>query len=159
MAYCLSRMSISAFFLGQYKESIDFAQQGYDISVSLGHSWGICTSLCRLGFAYLGLQQTLPAQEKFTESILLSIKVKMIPLTLYALLGLACIFIIEGQDQIGQALYNYARQHPKTPQAFLQQANFWIKDSMISYLNPFEEDTSLDDIVELALSHITTVNP
>lgn len=115
MAYCLSRMSISAFFLGKYKESIDFAQQGYDMSVSLGHSWGICTSLCRLGFAHLGLQQTLLAQEKFTESIQLSIKVKMIPLTLYALLGLACIFIIEGQDQIGQALYNYVRQHPKTP--------------------------------------------
>jgi len=152
-AYCFSRMSISAFFLGQYEDSVQFAQQGYDIFVSLGHSWGICTSLCRMGFALLGLKHTARAKEKFIESIDLSMKVKMIPVSLYALLGLACIFIIEGKDQIGQALFSYLKSNPMTPQAFLQQADQWMIDSVGAQTLNFFNDASFEDVVEIVLPY------
>jgi len=156
-AYCYSRMSISAFFLGQFEESVQFAQQGYDIFISLGHSWGICTSLCRMGFAHLGLKHTGTAKEKFVESIDMSMKVKMIPVSLYALLGLACVFIIEGKDQIGQALFSYLKSHPKTPQAFLQQADLWMSDLPDPQTHYFYNDESVEDVVEVILPYASTL--
>ncbi len=52
-AYCLSRMSVDAFALGDHDDSVSLATQDYEIFLETGHRWGIQVSRCRLAFALL----------------------------------------------------------------------------------------------------------
>lgn len=157
-AYTLSRMSISAYFLEDYHQAVNFGQEGLEIFQKIGHRWGICASLCRLGFAYLGMGNTGKSGEYFNTALEQSKQFHMTPLSLYALAGLACTLAQEGEAKKATELFQYVLRHPQTPYIYVQQAARWLSDSDQS-LSP---DTSLatpkdgeleaiDDVIDRAL--------
>jgi len=120
--YSLSRMSMSACFLSQYDQALKLGEEALELFTELGHRWGISSSLSRMGFAYIGLGSMDLAREMFIEGLRFSQKNKMAPQSLYALAGLACNMMHEGQDNTAKELFSYVIQHPKTPKTYLDQA-------------------------------------
>ncbi len=132
-AYMFSRMSMSAYFLENYDHAIQFGQQGYETFYSLGHHWGINVSLCRTGFAYIGLGETEKARECFIAA-LRAVLGQSTPLMLYAILGLACSLVQSKRARLGLALYRYASANPKTPSIYPVQAKRWFEYVPLSAL-------------------------
>ncbi|MEA3325838.1 MAG: BTAD domain-containing putative transcriptional regulator [Chloroflexota bacterium] len=120
--YSLSRMSMSTCFLSHYDQALKLGEEALELFTELGHRWGISSSLSRLGFAYIGLGSTDIAREMFIEALRLSKQNQMAPLSLYALAGLACNMMHEGQEKPALELFSYVIQHPKAPKAYLDQA-------------------------------------
>jgi hypothetical protein len=52
----------------------------------------------------------------------------MLPLSLYALAGLASTLALEGEKRTAVELFAYVKQHPQTPTIFLDQAVRWMED-------------------------------
>ena len=125
-AYALSRMSMSAYFLEQYAEAARLGQEGYEMFLQIGHRWGICTSLCALGFAQLGLGDMAKARGYFRNALEESKPDQIVPQSLYALIGLACILSHDGEKERAIELLRFVRRHPETPSIYLDQAARWI---------------------------------
>ena len=125
-AYSLSRMSMSAFFIENYSHAIQFGQEGLQIFQLLNHRWGICTSLCQIGFSYLGSGKKNKAKVYFLQALSESRKNQMTPLILYALVGLASMLIQDGEEELGLEIYQYVKQNPGTPVLYLKQADIWF---------------------------------
>jgi tetratricopeptide (TPR) repeat protein len=126
--YSLSRMSMSACLLEEYAQAMQLGQEGYQIFAELGHRWGMCASLCRLGFASLGLGEITRAREFFLDALQQSRHDHMLPLSLYALIGLACVQSCEGDGKRALELYRYVQRHSQTPTPYLQMAARWMGD-------------------------------
>ena len=125
-AYAISRMSMSAYFLEEYAQAVQYGMEGYQIFQSLGHQWGMCTSLCRLGFAYIGQGEILKAKGCFNEALEQSRIYQMTPVSMYALVGMAATLAQEGEDKTAIELFQYVQSNPQTPALYLQQASRWI---------------------------------
>jgi predicted ATPase/DNA-binding SARP family transcriptional activator len=146
--YALSRMSMSAYFLKEYSQSIDFATKGYQIFLTLGHHWGVCTSLCRLGFGYIGVGNLKEAISCFWEALQQSRKYQMIPLSLYALAGMAAVKILsKGEEQAALELLRYVSCHPQLPAIYLQQTVRWFNPEYLEIIKK-ETTPNLDHEVE-----------
>jgi len=78
----------------------------------------------------------------------------MIPLSLYAMAGLACILTLEGEERKACELYHYVKHHPKTPTPYLEQAARWmgkldngiLQESCLS-MSKGEELETIDEVV------------
>jgi tetratricopeptide (TPR) repeat protein len=139
--YALSRMSMSAYFLEEYSQSINLAQEGYQIFLTLGHHWGVCTSLCRLGFGYIGMGKLQDAKNCFWDALQQSRKYQMIPLSLYALAGVSAVKILsEGEHKLALELFRFVNHHPQIPEIYLQQTARWFK---AEYLEMLRNETTL----------------
>jgi tetratricopeptide (TPR) repeat protein len=125
-AYTISRMSMSAYFLEEYTQAVQYGMEGYQIYLSLGHQWGICTSLCRLGFAYIGQGEILKAKDCFNDALEQSRIYQMTPVSMYALVGMAAALAQEGESKAAVELFQYVQSNPQTPALYLQQASRWI---------------------------------
>lgn len=130
--YSLSRMSMSACFLKDYESALNFGNEAYETFKNLSHRWGLSSSLSHKGFAYLGLGQVDMAREQFLRALEISQDNQLVPLSLFALAGLACVLMLSGQKTSSLELYMYVKQHPKIVTAYLQQACFWIDQCEIS---------------------------
>ena len=130
-AYAISRLSMSAYFLEEYDQAVQYGMEGYQIYHSLGHQWGMCTSLCRLGFAYIGQGEILKAKDCFNDALDQSRIYQMTPVSMYALAGMAAALAQEGEDKTAEELFQYVQRNPQTPTLYLQQASRWI-----AHVNP-----------------------
>lgn len=117
--YSLSRMSMSACFAGNYQLAIRSGDEAYQLFEEIGHSWGLASTLPRLGFAHLGMAQVEEARRLFQQGMRLSQQIDMVPLTLFALSGIA-MTMLKGENQAAAIdLLSYVVVHPKAPAAFL----------------------------------------
>ena len=147
-AYALSRMSMSAYFLEQYPEAAQLAQQGYEAFNEIGHRWGICTSLCGLGFANIGLGDRARAKAYFREALKESKPDQIVPQSLYAMIGLACCMAQEGEEERALELIQFVRKHPETPSIYLEQAVRWISQMEQASLRYPEQGAGTDEEME-----------
>lgn len=151
-AYAKSRMSMAAYFLEEYDQAIQFGQEGYDIFQLLGHRWGICTSLCRLGFAFIGKGDIPKAESHFYEALEQSRKNQMIPVSLYALAGLASTLACEGEGKKAIHLLRYVKHQPQIPALYLEQAVRCFKhlDQTLAQNEPAPpfENVELNEVIE-----------
>ncbi len=127
-AYSLSRMSIGAYFLEDYKGAIDFGEQAVKLFKSINHVWGTCASLGHLGFTHLRMGEIKRAQNIFYDSLELTSDSEMVPLSLYALAGIACTRVKEGNEKGGTRLFKYIQSHPKTPALYVEVAKHFLQD-------------------------------
>lgn len=93
----------------------------------VGHRWGICISLCRLGFAEVGCGQFEPAREHFLSALTQAHEHKLAPLALYSILGLACIYQREGKEVRAAELHHAVAENPQTPKIYLDLAARWLE--------------------------------
>jgi tetratricopeptide (TPR) repeat protein len=127
-AYALSRMSMSAYFLKQYPEAARLAQQGYKAFDEIGHRWSVCTSLCALGFANIGLRKREKAKAYFRDALEESRPDQIVPQSLYALIGFACCMAQDGEEEKALELLRFVRKHPETPSIYFEQAVRWTRN-------------------------------
>jgi tetratricopeptide (TPR) repeat protein len=165
-AYAKSRMSMGAYFLEEYPQAAQFGQEGYDIFQLLGHRWGICTSLCRLGFAFIGLGDIVKAKGYFNEALEQSRQNQMTPLSLYALAGLAATLAQEGEEKTAIELLRYVQRHPQTPALYVEQAARWFvyfDQTSAQNGSPVAlENVEMDEVINRLLSGValhSTVEP
>jgi predicted ATPase/tetratricopeptide (TPR) repeat protein len=155
--YSLSRMSMSAYFLEIYPQAVQFGQEGYRIFLEIGHRWGKCTSLYRLGFAYIGLGDTEKAKEYLFGALEQSRENQMVPLCLYALTGLACSFMRDGDETNAVKLLNYVRHHPQIPAICLDLATPWFVNQDLTHphggdfpVDLSDDPSSLENVIDCA---------
>jgi predicted ATPase/DNA-binding SARP family transcriptional activator len=149
--YSLSRMSMGAYFLEDYKTAIGFGEQALELFTGIGHRWGICISLGHLGFANLGMGRIQKAKTYFYDALKLSSDSLMAPLSLYALAGIACTFLLEEEEKEGIELFKYVQSHPKTPALYIDMARRWFQNQDCFFpQEKWEEDmlAPLTNIVE-----------
>ncbi|MFN2187387.1 MAG: BTAD domain-containing putative transcriptional regulator [Candidatus Promineifilaceae bacterium] len=127
-AYTFSRMSIDAYRLGEYEEALRRGIQAYELFNDVGHRWGSRIALCRTGYAYLGLNEISKAEEYLGEALRTSIEDLMVPIQLYAILGYACAFSIQGRVREALDLFLLAKKHPRTPAIYIDLALRWLPD-------------------------------
>ncbi len=152
-AYALSRMSMSACFLEEYYEAAQLAQLGLEAFSEIGHRWGICTSLCGLGFAHIGLRDMKNAKVFLMEALEKSRPDQMVPQSLFALLGIACCMALEGKEEMAYGIIRYVRRHPETPSIYYKLAARWIDDRNEKTFSPtrnieIDGPDSLEEIIE-----------
>jgi predicted ATPase/DNA-binding SARP family transcriptional activator len=151
-AYVLSRMCMAAYFQDNYAQAIQFGLQAYQMFDTLGHIWGLITSLSRLGFAYLGSGELEKAREYFNTSLVQSRQNDMTPQALYALAGLACVLVQEGEEGKALALFHYVKQHPQTPPVYVQQASRWFveldQSAVMERSNLLDDQMDLDAVID-----------
>ena len=112
----------------EYIRAVQYGEESLVLFQEIGHRWGLSTSLCRIGFACLGLGQISRAREHFNQAAELSEEDHMLPIKLYAAAGQACILAIDGDSQGALKLFQSLQDHPKAPKPFLKQALRWLKD-------------------------------
>jgi tetratricopeptide (TPR) repeat protein len=149
-AYSLSRMSVDAYGLGQYDRSVELAEQGFEIFRAFGHRWGILASRCRLGFAYLGKGDVARSREELVQALQGALAHKLVPLCLYALLGLASCFAQEGELERAGELLGYVRSYPEEITLYLDLAKRWLAG-----VEPVLTPAAPDKLEELAASLFT----
>ena len=146
-AYSLSRMSVDAYGLGDYDHAVDLAEQGFAIFRELGHRWGILASRCRLGFAYLGKGDRARSRDELQQALQDGLAHKLVPLCLYALIGLASCFAQEGELERAGELLAFVRAHPETLTLYLDLARRWL-----AAVEPTATSATPDKLEELAAS-------
>lgn len=151
--YSLSRMSMSACFLKDYESALKYGNDALEIFKNLSHRWGLSSSLSHVGFAYIGLGQIDMAREKFLKALEISQDDQLVPLSLFALAGFACVLMLSGQKTSSLELFVYVKQHPKIVNAYLQQACCWIDQSAISSSN-WLEISSCSELKQKSLSEV-----
>ena len=124
---------MSACFSGKYHLAIRFGQEANQLFEHIGHSWGLASTLPRLGFAYLGVNELDTARELFQRGLNISQKLDMTPMSLYALAGIACTVLPENQNA-GINLLGYVVTHDKTPMAFIEKPLSLLESSVQSAL-------------------------
>jgi tetratricopeptide (TPR) repeat protein len=147
--YSLSRMSMSSYFMEHYDLAMKYGLEGYQTFVEVGHRWGICISLCRLGFAFIGLGEFESARYNFQNALQRSRQDQMLPLSLYARAGMACLLTQEGEDQAGLELFQYVQLHPKTSTPYLKQASQWLIQHDKTFFKNENTAAKLGDDLEL----------
>ncbi|MFC2064006.1 BTAD domain-containing putative transcriptional regulator [Chloroflexota bacterium] len=152
--YSLSRMCIGSYFLEDYETAIGFGEQALELFREIGHRWGICASLCHLGFAYLGKGNIQKAKIFFYDALKQALDSQLSPLSLYALAGIASTLVLEEEKKEGLTIFEYVQSHPKTPALYVDVANRWFqnKRSLFSREKRIEDEISpLTEIVESVL--------
>jgi len=127
-AYCLSRMSVDAYALGDYEHAVECAQQGFEIFREAGHRLGIQVSRCRLGFAYLGQGRRTEAWSVLLLALKGAQEHDLVPTSLYALTGLAACLAQEGKRAQAGELLSLVQSHPQTLGLYLELARRWLAD-------------------------------
>jgi ATP/maltotriose-dependent transcriptional regulator MalT len=127
VAYTTSRMSMAAYGLGDYANAWMYGKEGKEAFGEIGHRWGVSTSLCRMGFASVGGGDLRKAWECFQEALSRAQQEEMIPLALYAIIGMACVLVEVGELGRGVALLATAKAHEKTPTIYLDLAERWFE--------------------------------
>ncbi len=127
-AYTLSRMSVDAYGLEAYQEAADLAQAASVMFLELSHRWGVCGAWCRLGFAAVGLGDLAEAERYCCDALRLAWDSQIIPLTLYALTGLACVAVRRGAKARAAILLALVQQHPQMPALYLELASRWLTE-------------------------------
>lgn len=67
----------------EYDEARRLGRVGYDVFEELGLRWGMGASLCRIGFAEIGLANFTEATNSFHEALMQAMKAQKTPLVLY----------------------------------------------------------------------------
>ncbi len=127
-AYTYSRMSVDAYGLGDYGQSVEWAEQGLKRFDALGHRWGISSSRCRLAFAEIGLGKLEQANGHLLDALSRAQEHQMTPLMLYAILGLACVLLLEGELERARELHYTVAANPQTPKIYLDLAARWLDE-------------------------------
>jgi len=129
-AYTLSRMSVDAYGLEAYQEAADLAQAASVMFLELSHRWGVCGTWCRLGFAAVGLGNLAEAERYCCDALRFAWESQIVPLTLYALAGLACVAARRGAKARAAKLLSLVQQHPEMPALYLDLASRWLAGSI-----------------------------
>jgi hypothetical protein len=127
-AYATSRLSLTAYGQGKYAEARQLGRHGYDLFEELGHRWGMGASLCRIGFAALGLRRGREAKTCFHKALELAAGMQHVPLILYSLAGMASLLAEEGKEVQAVELLALVEEHPQTPPTYLDIAERWFSD-------------------------------
>jgi predicted ATPase len=125
-AYTTSRLSMSAFGLGEYQEALQFGQIAFDTFQEIGHRWGMSVALCRIGVAALELDQVARAEGCFLDALERGRENKMIPVSLYALIGLGGVLARTGDEEGAAELFELVIQHPITPAPYREMTQKWL---------------------------------
>jgi hypothetical protein len=127
-AYATSRLSLTAYGQGNYSEAWHMGRRGYELFEELGHRWGMGASLCRIGFAALGLERRREADTCFRDALELAGSMQHVPLILYSLAGIACLTAEEGEGAQAVELLTFVEEHSQTPPIYLDIATRWFSD-------------------------------
>ncbi|MGB3716799.1 MAG: adenylate/guanylate cyclase domain-containing protein [Candidatus Promineifilaceae bacterium] len=112
--YALSRMSFSAWGMKAYDQALDFGRAGYEQFQTIGHRWGISTSLCRIGFAELALGHRDAARSNLYQGLERAFEYEYPSNANYALIGLAALWVEEGEYERAVELLTLCRDHAST---------------------------------------------
>jgi predicted ATPase len=125
MAYATSRMSVGKYGLNDFEEAIQLGQEGYELFKELGHRWGMTVSLCRVGFAELQLSEVGAARNNFFEALKGALEIEYIPLSLYAISGIASVMVEKGQHIRAAELFEFFDKNPRTPALYKDIVEPW----------------------------------
>ncbi len=132
--YALSRMSLGALLLKKYQAALQFGQEGLEWFKEVGHRWGICASLIRIGYARLGLGEVANAESVLLEALDLSYNNHLDTLSLHALGGIAVQMLLTGEKTKSIELALYVYLHPKTPAIYKDLNWHWFDRKKIDQL-------------------------
>lgn len=114
IGYATSRMSLSLINMGEFGEAKRFGGESYQRFAEINHRWGIPSSLCRIGFAEIGLEEYQSAWGNFQEALQLAQQSQILSLVPYALIGIGMLVIRMGDLELGVRMLSFVIAHPGT---------------------------------------------
>ncbi|MFV9675584.1 MAG: ATP-binding protein [Anaerolineales bacterium] len=133
--YALSRMSLSAWGTGDFKEALSFGNTGLEQFESIGHRWGINTSYCRIGFAEVDLGEYTSAESHFRRALDLAIENQFPAIASYALIGIAAVRNHQKHYARAAELLGFANSQKTTPALYKYLADLEIS-KLEAHLSP-----------------------
>lgn len=128
VAYSNSRMSMSAYGMERYEDALKLAKVGHEVFDEIGHRAGTTMSLCRIGFAAIGLGELSTAEDHFRQAIERSLEYESPAYLYYALAGFASIYAIEGKNDKAVELYTFVKEDPISPQVYKVLMERWFTE-------------------------------
>jgi tetratricopeptide (TPR) repeat protein len=138
--FALSRMSLSAWGMGEYEDARQYACEAYQIFKYIGHPWGMSSSLCRIGFAELGLENIQAAQDSFYKGLIMSLEFNYVYIGIYNLIGFGSLYATQKNYNRAAELLSLAIHHPATPAS--------QKDIAQAELAKLEQKLSPEDLAD-----------
>ncbi len=133
--YALSRMSLSAWGMGDFKGALSYGITGLEQFESIGHRWGINTSYCRIGFAELGLERFENADINLKHALELAIENQFPAIASYALIGIAAVRNHQKRYARAAELLGFAKSQKTTPALYKYLADLEI-NKLQAHLSP-----------------------
>ena len=140
--YALSRMSLSAWGLGDFKGALRYGNTGLEQFESIGHRWGINTSYCRIGFAEVGLGRCESAESHFSRALALAIENQFPAIASYALIGIAAVRNHQKHYARAAELLGFAKSQKTTPALYQYLADLEV-NKLEAHLSPEQLQRSL----------------
>jgi predicted ATPase/class 3 adenylate cyclase len=164
-AYTNSRLSVVAYHEGNYTEAVRYGLIGLDRFKELNHSWGVPLSHCRIGFPTLAMGDLREAENHFFKALSLVARSQSTLHTLYALGGIASVWVVDGKYQQAAEIFGLFLHHPQTPAEHKELTEPWHADldkklPAQDYKAAFErgKNGDLDQIVENLLRERTPLS-
>jgi DNA-binding SARP family transcriptional activator/predicted ATPase len=117
-ALAVSRMSVSAWGLGEHSEAERLGRESLELFDAIGHRWGVPAAHCRIGLAQLAQGRCREARDSFEIGLRLAAGSHLTGLQLYALVGIAGVLAREGDPERAAGLLLFALAHPATPEDY-----------------------------------------
>lgn len=158
-AYTTSRLSTAAHGMQDYSSAIRYGELSLEYFTEIGHRWGMAVSLCRIGFPNLAIGDYTLASDNFYMALQRAQEYSMIPLALYALIGIASVLTEQGHDLRAAEIFSYTMLHPQTPPLYFNQGECWFAEVQ-ARLSPAElaqaearfQECELDQVINTVLS-------
>ncbi|MGF1507855.1 MAG: tetratricopeptide repeat protein, partial [Anaerolineae bacterium] len=113
ISYNLNNLGDVARNQGDYERASDLYQQSLAMKRERGDQLGMSYSLNGLGQVALKQRHVHDAVDCFTQALSITMAINTIPRALIAILGLAEVFMVQGQPHRAGELVGLARAHPK----------------------------------------------
>lgn len=128
IAYCLNNLSVGAYLLGQYSEGYELCEKGVAIYREIGDRSG--TALCLISWGDIGLAMghDQSAKDHYLEALTITSDIGLVPLTMYALAGIARLLVKEGEKEQALELFELILQHPASEQDGRNTAQQGVSD-------------------------------
>jgi len=122
VASCLHNMGVMAYAMEDYQRAVDLYLESLEIFREIGVLWSIGLCLNYLGKAQLALGDHCKADEYFHAAFKASVDTGGIPFSLSVLVGMASLFIAEGNPQRALEYLALTVSHPSSDQDTRDQA-------------------------------------
>lgn len=121
VGYSMSRASLSAYALGEFEASADYARTGLDGFAEVNHAWGVVSAQVRLGLALIQLGEVARARELLLDALATSKAMGFALFAAHALTGLAGVIAREGDAaRAGAILRSIIATEMSAPAAYLK---------------------------------------
>lgn len=117
--YTLTRLSWTNWYTGNFDQARRDGLEAMEMFEEINHRWGVATSLCRVGFAELSMEDANSAQQRFTEAFRQGREAELEGVIQYALIGIGRVAAASDDPATAVEIFTHVKGRDPLVQQYL----------------------------------------